>query len=72
MQKKIAHFFQTKFFDDIFSWGERGKRIMELKKIPKLTKVSVKNFDKFPDLSKLYIFGLCFVVQLFSFKHAEV
>ena len=60
------------FSKDIFSWGERGKRIMELNKIPKLTKVSVKNFDKFPHLSNLYIFGLCFVAQWFSFKHAEV
>ena len=43
---------------------EKGEeRIMELKKIPKLTKVSVTSFDKFHHLDNLYIFGSCFVVQ---------
>ena len=45
---------------------------MELKKLPKLTKVLVTSFDKFHHLWNLYIFGLCFLVQWFSFKHAEV
>ena len=45
---------------------------MELKELPKLTKVSVTSFDKFHYLCNLYIFGLCFVMQYFSFKHAEV
>ena len=40
--------------------GGGGERIMELKK---LTKVSVSGFDKFHHLCNLYIFGLCFVVQ---------
>ena len=40
-----------------------GERTMELKKIPKVTKVLVTSFDKFHHLSNLYIFGLCFVVQ---------
>ena len=41
---------------------------MELKKLPKLTNVLVISFDKFHNLCNLYIFGLCFVVQEFSFK----
>ena len=45
---------------------------MELKQLPKLTKVSVTSFDKFRHLCDLYIFGLCFVIQQFSFKHAEM
>ena len=40
-----------------------GERIMELKKLPKLTKASVTNFNKFHHLCNLYIFGLYFVVQ---------
>ena len=62
-QMGIAHFYQTAFFEDIFFWEARRERIMELKKLPKLTKVSVTSFDKFHHLCNLYIFGLCFVVQ---------
>ena len=67
-QTGIAHSSRTAFFEDIFSPKEkrgegRGKRIMELKKLPKLTKVSVTSFDKFHHLCNLYIFSLCFVVQ---------
>ena len=62
-QKRIAHSSRTVFFEDIFSWEERGERNMELKKIPKLTKVLVTSLDKFHNLCNLYIFGLCFVVQ---------
>ena len=40
-----------------------SKTLMELKELPKLTKVSVTSFDKFHHLCNLYIFGLCFVVQ---------
>ena len=40
-----------------------GERTMELKKIPKVTKVLVTSFDKFHHLCNLYIFGLCFVMQ---------
>ena len=62
-QKRIAHFSLTVFFEDISSWKERGERITELKKIPKLTKVLVTSLDKFHNLCNLYIFGLCFIVQ---------
>ena len=62
-QKRIVHSSRTVFFEDIFSWEERGERIIELKKIPKLTKVLVTSLDKFHNLCNLYIFGLCFVVQ---------
>ena len=51
--------------------SEAGQKVMELKQLPKLTKVSVTSFDKFRHLCDLYIFGLCFVIQQFSFKHAE-
>ena len=37
-QKGIAHSSQTVFFEDIFSWEERGERIMELKKNTKINK----------------------------------
>ena len=42
---------------------EKGERIMELKKIPKLLKALVTSFDKFHHLCNLYISGLYFVVQ---------
>ena len=45
---------------------------MELKIVPTLTKVSVTSFDKFHHLCNLYIFGSYFIMQQFSFKHAEV
>ena len=51
----IAYFSRTAFLEYIFSWGERGEGIMELKKIPKLTKVSVTSFDKFHYLCNLYL-----------------
>ena len=49
-------------------------KIMELKKQQqqKKTQVSATSFDKFHHLCNLYIFGLCFVLQWFSFKHTEV
>ena len=50
-------------FSKIFFPEEKGERIMELKELPKLTKVSVTSFDKFHHLCNLYIFGLCFVMQ---------
>ena len=56
-------FLPNSVFEDIFSWGEREERIMDLKELPKLTKVLVTSFDKFHHLCNLYIFGLCFVVQ---------
>ena len=40
-----------------------GPLLMELGKLPKLTRVLVTGFDKFHHLCNLYIFGLCFVVQ---------
>ena len=61
-QTGIAHSSRIALFEDIFSWGERGESIMELKKLPKL-KVSVTSFDKFHHICNLYIFGLCFVIQ---------
>ena len=45
---------------------------MELKILPKLTKVSVTSSDKFLHLCNHYIFGLCFAVQKFRFGHVEV
>ena len=57
-QKGIAHSSRTVFFEDIFSWEERGERIMELKKIPKLKKVLVTSLDKF-----YHLCNLCFFVQ---------
>ena len=51
----IAYSSRTAFLEFIFSWGERGERIMELKKTPKLTKVSVTSFYKFHHLCNLYI-----------------
>ena len=51
----IAYSSRTAFLEYIFSWGERGERIMELKKIPKLRKVSVTSFDKFHYLCNLYL-----------------
>ena len=68
-QKGIAHSSRTVFFEDIFFLERKRERIIELKKIPKLTKVSVTSLDKFHHLCNLYIFGLCFVMQKFSFKH---
>ena len=59
-------------FLKIYFLRRKGERIMELKELPKLTKVSVTSFDKFDHLCNLYIFGLWFVMQQFSFKHAEV
>ena len=65
-----AAFFEDIYFPEEKGGGGRGTgwvRIMELKKLPKLTKVSVTSFDKFHHLCNLSIFGLCFVVQQFSF-----
>ena len=56
-------FLPNSFFEDILKKEGGRERIMELKKIPKLTKVSVTSFDKFHHLCNLYIFGLCFVLQ---------
>ena len=54
---------EQRFVEDTFSWRERGERIMELKELPKLTKVSATSFDKFHHLCNVYIFDLCFVMQ---------
>ena len=64
-QTRIAHFSQTNFFEDIFSWGERGGEVDGIEKITKINKikVSLTSFDKLHHLFNLYIFGLCFVVQ---------
>ena len=51
----IAYSSRTAFLECIFSWGERGERIMQLKKTPKLTKVSITSFYKFHHLCNLYI-----------------
>ena len=50
-------------FLKIFFPEEKGERIMELKKIPKLPKALVTSLDKFHHLCNLYISGLYFVVQ---------
>ena len=51
------------FLKIIFPEQERGERIMESKKLTKLTRVLVTSFDKFHHLCNLYIFSLCFVLQ---------
>ena len=51
----IAYSSRTAFLEFIFSLGERGERIMELKKTPKLTKGLVTSFYKFHHLCNLYI-----------------
>ena len=65
-------FLPNSIFWRYFSWGERGKMIVDLKELPKLTKGSVTSFDKFHHLCNLYFFGLCFVMQKFSFNHVDV
>ena len=67
-----SQFLSNSVFWRYFFLRRKGERIMELKELPKLTKVSVTSFDKFDHLCNLYIFGLWFVMQQFSFKHAEV
>ena len=62
-QAGIAHSSRTAFSEDIFSLAEREERIMEFKKLPKLTRVLVTSFDKFHHPCNLYIFALCFVVE---------
>ena len=55
---------EQRFLKKIFPEEKgNGERTVELKKIPKLTKVLVTSFDKFYHLCNIYIFGLCFVVQ---------
>ena len=54
---------EQRFLKIFFPEQKEGERIMELKKLPKLTRVLVTSFDKFHHLCNLYIFGLCFVVQ---------
>ena len=63
---------EQRFLKIFFPSQKRGERIMELKKLPKLTRVLGSSFDKFHHRCNLYIFILCFVAQKFSFKHAEV
>ena len=60
-------FIPNSVFWNFFSLAEReGEKITELKK------ALVTGFDKLHYLCNLYIFGLYFVVQKFSFKHGEV
>ena len=35
---EIVHSSRTAFFEDFFSWGERGEKVMELKKNTKINK----------------------------------
>ena len=58
-QTGIAHSSRTAFSEDNFFSAERGggRRIMELKKLPKLTRVLVTSFDKFHHLCNTYIFA---------------
>ena len=60
------------FLRSIFSPAERGDYGVE--KITKIkpTRVLVTGFDKFHHLCNLNVFGFCFVVLQFSFKHAEL
>ena len=51
------------FFPEQNKTRGEGGGIMELKKLPKLTRESVTHFEKFHHLCKLHIFGLCFDVQ---------
>ena len=55
-----------------FPEQKKEKRIMESKKWPKLTRVLATSFDKFHHLCNRKVFGFIFVLQQFSFKHAEV
>ena len=43
--------------------GGGEESIMELKELPKLTRVLVTSFDKFHHLCNLYIFDLCFAAE---------
>ena len=54
---------KQRFLETFFFWRERGERMIELKELPKLTKVSVTSFNKFHHLCNHYIFGLCIVMQ---------
>ena len=54
---------KKRFLKIFFPEQERGERIMELKKLIKLTRVLVTSFDKFHHLCNFYIFSLCFAVQ---------
>ena len=66
-QTETAHSYRTVIFEIFFSLAEReGERITELKT------ALVTGFDKLHYLCNLYIFGLYFAVQKFSFKHGEV
>ena len=63
-QKEIAHFLQTKIFENLFFPGreEEGYGAENMTKI-KLAKVLVTRFDKFHStICNLYFFGFCFVV----------
>ena len=60
------------FPNSIFSLAKTGESIMELKKLPNITRVLVTGFAKLHHLCNLYIFGLYFVVQQLRFKHAKV
>ena len=60
-------------FLKIYFLRRKGERIMELKELPKLTKVSVTSFDKFHHLCNLYILDLyMFCYAIINFKHADV
>ena len=54
---------EQRFLKIFFPEQKEEERIMELKKLPKLTRVLVTSFDKFYHLWNLYIFGLCFALQ---------
>ena len=66
---------EQRFLNVYFSTVERGWRedygVEKITKI-KPTRILVTNFAKFHHPCNLYIFGFCFVLPLFSFKHAEV
>ena len=73
-QKEITHFTRTAFSENLFfSQQKGGGRLWSWKMTKiKLARVLVTSFDKFHHLCNLHIFGFCFVVSLFRFKHAEV
>ena len=71
-KKGIAISPEQHFLKIFFPEQKEGGEDYVVKKLPNLARVLVTCFDKFHHFCNLYSFGLCFVVQQFSFKHAEV
>ena len=63
-QKKITHYSQIGYSEDLFFPSRKGGEDYGVEKITKIkpTRVVVTSFDKFHHLCNLYIFRFCFVV----------